>query len=424
MKDLFVHLEKINYWKRKPDFKRGFIRTSYLDAVLKLTGNKLIKVLTGQRRSGKSYLVRQIMEKLIVERAVNPKNVFYLDMEMFEFQYVREASGLYDLIKHYQSVYSPEGRVYLFIDEVQNVEQWEKTIVSLAQHPLEDFEIFITGSNSKLLSGELATLLSGRYVLFQVYPFSYPEFLQFKKLENNAANFKKYLFSTGMPEALPLKDQESKRFYFQSLKDTILLKDIMHRHKIRDYVLLEDIYLFLVHNTGNLTSVPAIIKYFKSKNRKVDYTTVSQYIMYMKEAFLIHEASRYLFKRREILSGEKKYYLNDAGFRNYLFSNSDADIASLLENVVFIHLKAKNYEVKVGYVNKLEVDFYAEKGKDIMYIQVAYLLASEETVEREFKPLEKIKDNYPKYVLTMDELLINHSSGILHQNIYDFIYKL
>lgn len=424
MNTIFADLHKINYWDNKPNIYLGFIRSNYLKTINNLSGNKLIKVIVGQRRTGKSYIIKQIINQFVNEQNINPKNIFYLDKEMFEFNKIENDNDLFEIIQFYKKELKPKGKIYIFIDEIQNINNWEKVVSSLAQHSVDEYEIFITGSNSKLLSGELATLIAGRYVVINIYPFLYDEYLQYLGLENNLTNFKNYLLSSGLPETYNLKDEEAKKFYFKSLKDTILLKDIMHRHKIRDYILLEDIYLFLIHNIGNLSSIPAIIKYFKSKNRKTDYSTISQYISYMQNAFLIHEVNRFVIKRKEVLSGEKKYYINDLGFRNYLFADAVKDIGSLLENIVFTHLRAHNYDVKIGYLNKLEVDFVAEKNDTKMYIQVSYLLASKETIKREQEPLSKIKDNYPKYIISLDEILLNNQNGIQHKNIFDFIQKL
>jgi predicted AAA+ superfamily ATPase len=293
--------------------------------------------------------------------------------------------------------------------------------VSLAQHTVDNYEVFITGSNSRLLSGELASNLSGRYLAFEVFPFSYFEFLDFFNYNNNKKNFIAYLEKSGLPEIYNIEQAEIQSNYFRSLKNTILLKDIMYRHKIRDYVLLEDLFLFLLHNVGNLVSVSSIIKYYKNKKRKADFTTITTYISYMEDAFIIRQCRKYSLKTKEFLSGDKKYYVNDLGFRNYLFPQLKTDISAMLENFVYLHLLMAGFEVKVGYVNNLEIDFVAVRENLQIYIQVTYLLTSEETKNREFRVLEAINDNYPKYLISMDDITINHPKGIIHQNIWDFI---
>jgi hypothetical protein len=264
------------------------------------------------------------------------------------------------------------------------------------------------------LSGELATHLSGRYLVIEVFPFSYSEFLDFFNFQNNKQNFIKYVETSGLPEIYNINSEDVRRHYFLSLKDTILLKDIMYRYKIRDYVLLEDLFLFILHNVGNLVSIPSIVKFYKSKQRKADYSTVSAYIAYMEEAFIIRHCPKYSLKTKELLSGEKKYYVNDLGFRNFLYPQLKTDIGSMLENVVYMHLRNSGYEVKVAYHKNLEVDFIATKGEIKKYIQVTYLLSSEQTINREFKVLESINDSFPKYLVSMDDIKINHPAGILH----------
>ena len=421
MKELFEALKKNNYWFSEPGFEIGFIRQSYLVSISKASGNKLIKVIVGQRRSGKSYIVRQFIRNLIHEQSVDPKNIFYLNKELYDFESIKSAADFAGLFQYYKQEIKPRGKVYVFVDEVQNIDEWEKVIVSLAQHTTEDYEVYITGSNSHLLSGELASHLSGRYLVFEVFPFSYPEFLSYFNYQNNKQNFIKYIQSSGLPEIYNISSGDIHRHYFQSLKDTILLKDIMYRHKIRDYVLLEDLFLFILHNVGNLVSIPSIVKYFKSKQRKADYATLAAYIAYMEEAFIIRNCPKYSLKTKELLSGDKKYYVNDLGFRNYLYPQLMNNIGSMLENAVFTHLRMKGFEVKVGYNKNFEIDFIASKGEIKQYIQVTYLLSSEQTINREFRALESISDNFPKYVISMDEIKISHSKGIIHKNIWDFI---
>ena len=424
MKDILNSLGSINFWNADPKIDLGFYRLRYNKSLIESIGNKLIKVIIGQRRAGKSYIVRQLIHYLIFDKKIKKENVFYLNMEMYEFDDIRTANDLAQLINAYESEYKPSGKVYIFIDEVQNIDDWEKVIVSLAQHTVKKYEVFITGSNSKLLSGELATLLSGRYITTEVFPFSYKEFLENSNLENNKINFIEYITTSGLPELLNLNSNDTKTNYFQSLKNTILLKDIMYRYKIRDYVLLEDLFLFVIHNVGSMISIPSIIKYFKNKNRKADYSTISQYLQYMQDAFIIHEAPRYFFKTKELLSGEKKYYVNDLGFRNYLYPSLVSDIGAILENIVFIHLQSAAYNIKVGYGRNYEIDFIAERNGEQHYVQVAYVMANSDTIDREFGAFDKIKDNLPKYVVTMDDVLIKNENGIIHKNVWDYIYDL
>jgi len=424
MKDIFNALKTINYWNAKPRFKLGFNRRMYLNQIKPAFNNKLIKVLVGQRRTGKSYMIRQLINYLIEEKNHPAQNIFYLNKEMYEFDLIVDAQALDKLIAYYEAQMKPEGKIYIFIDEIQDIINWEKIISSLAQHPVKDYEVFITGSNSKLLSGELASQISGRYVVYEIFPFSFPEFLDFYSLATTKENLIKYIETSGLPETFNLESDEIRKHYFQSLKDTILLKDIMYRHKIRDYVLLGDVFLFLLHNIGNLSSVSSIIKYFKSKNRKTDYTTLSSYLSYMEDAYIIRQSPRYQIKTKELLSGEKKYYLNDLGFGNYLFPQFKKEISYILENIVFNHLRLAGYNVFTGNDKNHEIDFVAEKNNTYLYVQVCYLLASEETINREFRPLEAIHDNFRKIVVSLDDILIRNKNGIEHQNIMDFITSI
>jgi len=421
---IYKSLKSINFWDNNPKFNLGYYREKYVDALWKASDNNLIKVITGQRRTGKSYIMRQMMHKLISDKKVSSKNIFYLNKEMFEFNEISTADTLSELIEYYEEKLKPKNKVYIFIDEVQKIDNWEKIVVSLAQHPVKKYELFITGSNSQLLSGEMASLLSGRYILTEVFPFSYKEYLNHLNLENNKENFIKYITTSALPELFNLNNDETKRHYFSSLKNTILLKDIIERNKIRDYALLEDIFIFLLHNVGQLTSVSSIVKYFKSKKRKVDYTTIAQYITYMQYAYILQEAPRFSLKTKEILSGERKYYISDLGFRNYLFPGLQKEISSILENIVYTHLRIANYNVKVGTGNNFEIDFVAQKDSINKYIQVTYLMPTNDTITREFSALKKIKDSYSKIVVSMDDILIPDDTGIEHLHIWNYIYDL
>jgi len=424
MENILNLLVRSNYWEEAPGHNMGFVRNTYLSAIKSSLDSRLIKVLAGQRRTGKSYIVRQLIDYLINELHIDGKNIFYLNKELYEFESIKTDHDLFELIKAYRSRYKPEGRVYYFIDEVQDIKNWEKPVVSISQDPSQDAEIFITGSNSSLLSGELATKLAGRYVSFEVFPFTYKEFLDYTRKQNTKQNFIEYLRSTALPEALIMKDTDIKRFYFKSLKDTILLQDIMNRYNIRDASLLDDLFLFVLHNIGNLTSIPSIIKYFKSRNRKTDYSTLSNYLSYIENSFIIHSSPRYFIKNKETLSGEKKYYVNDLGFRNYLYPNLEYEVASGLENIVYIHLLKAGYEVYTGYGRNFEIDFLAIKPDKRMYIQVTYLLESSATIEREFRAYNYVKDFHPKYVLSMDEIQIQDYSGINHLPLWEFLCEL
>ena len=413
MQHAFEKIKKYNIWDGK-SLNTGYVRDVYLNKISDYIGNKLIKVLVGQRRSGKSYLMRQVIHYLTTEKKVNPDNIFYLNKEFTAFNEIKTASDLEDLFEMYKKHLQPTGKIYIFLDEVQNIDRWETFVNSCSQDFVNDYELFISGSNSNLLSGELASLLSGRYVEFEIMPFSFFEIADFRNLETNKENFVTYLKTGGLPELLHIEKEEMKRHYVDSLKNTIILRDIVERHNIKDVSLLEDLYKFLTMNIGNLSSISNIINYFKSKQRKTNYETLSSYIEYLTDTFILQKTERYNLRGKQVLGGECKYYLNDLAFKNYLFGFSPSDIGYNLENYVFLHLKRTGYDVTVGVLNNLEIDFVAQKPDKTLYVQVCYLLSSQKVIEREFGNLLLIKDNHEKIVVSMDDVKFSDYEGIKH----------
>lgn len=412
MLEKFAKLKKYNFWDADfPD--TGLLRENYLDKINDFIGNKLIKVLVGQRRAGKSYLLRQIIHSLI-GKGVNPKNIFYINKEFTDFDFISNYTELEDLILTYRQELKPEGKIFLFIDEVQRITGWEHLINSYSQNYTRTYEIFISGSNSQLLSAELATLLSGRYIQFQILPFSYLEFISIKKTGNTKDSFSEYLKSGGLPELFHLPNDETKRHYLSAIKDTVLLHDIIQRYNIKDIRLLDDIFSFLVNNASNLISISNIIKYFAGKNRKTNYETVANYIEYLQTTFLIHQVDRFSIKGKEILAGTHKYYINDLAFKNYLYSGFEYGYGYMLENIVYLQLINAGYIVYTGFLRNKEIDFVATKGNKTIYIQVAYLLVDKATIEREYAELEAIPDNYEKFVVSMDDMQLPDKNGIRH----------
>ena len=413
METIFNKIRQYNYWNGER-FSIGFERTEYLDRISKYLDNKLIKVLVGQRRVGKSYILRQIINFLITEKKVNPENIFYLNKEYLAFEDIRTADDLDKLFGFYKEKIRPKGKIYLFLDEIQNISSWEIFVNNYAQDFTEEYELFITGSNSQLLSGELASLLSGRYVEFNIYPFSFFEFSEYKNLPVEKKSFILYLQTGGLPEILHFEEDEITGHYVESLKNTILLRDIIQRYKVKDVSLIEDIFKFLAVNIGNFTSVSTIVKYFKSRQRKTNYETLSSYVSYLTDTFIIHEVERYQVRGKQTLAGVRKYYLNDLAFKNYLFGIYPSDIGYNLENYIFIQLKRMGYKVSVGVINGKEIDFVAEKGDNTLYFQVAYLLNDKKTTEREYGNLLMIKDNYEKIVVSLDDIKFSDYKGIKH----------
>lgn len=405
-------LEKYNFWNGNVQ-QLGYLRTSYTDAILDYSNNKLIKVVVGQRRAGKSYILRQIANELIIS-GVDPNNIFYLNKEFIDFDFVSHYKDLDWLVKRYKEEIKPQGKIYLLIDEIQNIDQWERFVNSYSQDFTDSYELYISGSNSKMLSGELATLLSGRYVSFEVFPFGYEEYLGITEQKSNKQTYISYMESGGLPEFFSLPNEVTKRHYTASVKDTVMLRDIIQRYVVRDPKLLEDIFVYLVNNASNLVSVNNIANYLKSSGRKTAYDTVANYISYIEETFLVHKVQRYEIRGKETLTGTSKYYSNDLAYKNYLYSGFGYGLGYKLENLIYLELRRAGYEVYVGVIQGKEVDFVAKKADMLLYVQSAYLLVDENTVRREYASLEAIKDNYEKIVVSLDDIQLPQNQGIKH----------
>ncbi|MDP2335132.1 MAG: ATP-binding protein [Bacteroidota bacterium] len=412
MEENFTALKKYNFWEGNvPEL--GYYRKDYTDKIFDYTGSKLVKVLVGQRRTGKSYILRQIAHRLI-EGGVDPRNIFYVNKEFTDFDFISDYKDLEVLLKLYREKLKPEGKVWLFIDEVQNISGWEHFVNSHSQDFVESYEIFISGSNSKMLSMELATLLSGRYVNFEVFPFSYAEYTGITQKEVKKQSYIDYMESGALPELFVLPNDETKRNYISAIKDTVLLRDIIQRHSIKDPKLLEDVFVYLVNNASNLVSIVNIVNYFKSNGRKTTYDTVANYISYIEDTFMIHKVERYDIRGKETISGNCKYYINDLSFKNYLYPGFGYGVGYKLENLVYLELRRAGYEVYVGAMRDKEVDFVAKKGDRLIYLQSTYLLVDEQTILREYAPLEAIGDNYEKTVVSLDDISLPSNKGIRH----------
>ncbi len=418
MNEYFKALRQYNLWDKEPQ-GLGFLRKTYTDALYQYVGNRLVKVLVGQRRSGKSFIMRQLATKLI-ENGVDKHNIFMLNLDIVAFDFVKTYRDLVDIFNVYLEEVKPQGRIFLFIDEIQNVDGWERFVNSYSQDFTQDYEIFITGSNSKMLAGELATLLSGRYVKFNIFPFSFEEYADVYSLPHDRETYIKYMQDGGMPELQHLTSEDMRRNYTASLKDTILLRDIIQRHAIKDVRLLEDLFIYVINNTSNLFSVNSLIKYYKSLGRSVSFDKVSAYLDYLCETYLIHRTERYNIRGKETIAGVCKYYANDLSFGNYLYKGFPHGLGYNLENLQYLDLLRAGYSVYVGTIKDKEVDFVAQRGERVIYVQSTYLLAEEETIKREYAPLESISDNYEKYVVSMDDLRLPSRGGIEHVRAWEF----
>ena len=399
-------------------------RDEYIKQIVPFIDKDVIKVLTGIRRSGKSVMLKLLMEEL-KNRGINENQFIYINFENLKYRNLKNYEKLYDFILN--KVDDKYKSYYIFLDEIQEVEEWERCVNSLRVDEDFNFDIYITGSNAKLLSGELSTYLAGRYIEFVVYPFSFKEFFEIIQEKNQEIKvkeaFQKYIKFGGMPFLHNLDyNFEASMQYLQDLYASIILKDITQRNNIRDTDLLERIINYVVMNIGNTFSATSISKFFKSENRKVAIETILNYIKACEEAFLVYRVARNDLLGKKILNVNEKYYIADHGIREAIMENNQKDINQILENIVYFEMLRRGYNVKIGKVDNLEVDFVCKKNDETIYIQVSYLLASEDTKEREFSVLENIKDNYPKYVLSMDEFDMSRN-GIKHVNLIEFLIK-
>lgn len=412
MDERIERLRKYNLWEGNR-IETGYERPLYIEKISRFLGNRMIKVLTGQRRVGKSYILRQTAMKLL-EQGVNGNNILFINRELMAFDFLTTYKELDELIRLYMQELRPQGRIYIFIDEVQDISGWEKTVNSYSQDYTGEYELFIAGSNSKMLSGELSTLLSGRYIEFGIYPLSFQEYATIKNLPEDRQSYIMYMQDGGFPELINFSGTDVKRNYVSGLKDTVLLKDIIRRYTIKDVRLLEDLFTYLANNASNLLSVTNIVNYIKSKGRKTSYETVAAYIGYLEESYLTHRAERYNIKGKETIAGTYKYYMNDLAFKNYLYTGFGYGTGYLLENLVYLELLRAGYDVYVGSIRGKEVDFVARKDDRTLYLQSTYLLTDEQTIEREYAPLEAIEDNYEKLVVSLDDVKLPSRAGIRH----------
>ena len=399
-------------------------RDEYIKQIVPFIDKDVIKVLTGIRRSGKSVMLKLLMEEL-KNKGINENQFIYINFENLKYRNLKNYERLYDFILN--KVDDKYKSYYIFLDEIQEVEEWERCVNSLRVDEDFNFDIYITGSNAKLLSGELSTYLAGRYIEFVVYPFSFKEFFEIMKEKNKEIDlkeaFQKYVKFGGMPFLHNLDyNFEASMQYLQDLYASIILKDITQRNNIRDTDLLERIINYVIMNIGNTFSATSISKFFKSENRKVATETILNYIKACEEAFLVYRVARNDLLGKKILNVNEKYYIADHGIREAIMENNQKNINQVLENIVYFEMLRRGYNVKIGKVDNLEVDFVCKKNDETIYIQVSYLLASEDTKEREFSVLENIKDNYPKYVLSMDEFDMSRN-GIKHVNLIKFLVK-
>lgn len=394
------------------------IREAYISQIVPLIDKNLIKVLTGVRRSGKTVLLSQIQDYLL-KNGRSKSQIINISLESKKNKKFKDGDVLYEyLISACEKL---NAKAYIFLDEIQVVSGWEEVVSSLLVDI--DCDVYITGSNSKLLSGELATLIAGRYIQIHVYPFTLSEAKQMLeqngKFKSDEVLFQDYLKYGGLPMRFSL-EEISLEAYLSDTYDAIVVKDIIQRNNIKDTNLLNMILAFLMDNIANPFSARSIVAALRQEGINTTVETVIAYIDYIKKAMVVYSAQRYDIKGKKLLTTNEKYYTVDLGLRNCVKASGEIDYNKLYENIVYLELLYRGYDVKVGKTDDYEIDFVAYKGSDTLYVQVCYLLASTETVEREFGNLERIKDNYPKYVISGD-LPDFSRNGIKHYNIIKFL---
>jgi len=385
----------------------------------------IIKVITGMRRSGKSMILKLIQEEL-ENVGIIKENIIYMNFESLIYIDIKDFETLY---KHIiEKTFNKKGKIYILLDEIQEVKGWEKAINSFLVDL--DIDIYITGSNANLLSSELATYIAGRYVEIKIYPLSFQEYIDFVS-ENNKENplsldeyFNQYLNFGGLPGIHIFNYNKEEIYqYLVDVYNSILLRDVITRNNIRDIELLERVVLYIMDNIGNTFSAKSISDFLRNQGRKLSVETIYNYLKALENAFIISKVQRYDIKGKNILETQEKYYLSDLGFRHAKLGYQSNDISGYLENIVFLELLRRKYKVNIGKQNNKEIDFVANLRDENLYLQVTYLLASEETIEREFSPLKSIKDNYSKLVLSMDNLPESNVEGIKRKKIIDFLLE-
>lgn len=398
-------------------------RGIYLEKIAPFIGKPVIKVITGIRRCGKSTFLKMLAGSL-KDKGIDERNILLINKDSLEFDFIADYKDLSDYVsKKFKSV---KGGKYLFLDEVQEIAGWEKAVAGFLADAVAD--VYITGSNSRMLSSELATLITGRYILFTMYPLSFSEFLLFRKTaakSDHEREFGVFMKYGGFPGIHHMEYQdEVVEQYISSLYSTILLKDVVARNAIRDISLLERVAGFAADNCGNITSAKNISDFLKSQGRKGAVDTVSDYLGMLHSAYMFLKVNRFDIKGKRILEIHEKYYAGDIGLKNVILGYRKNDISGHLENIVFLELLSRGYKVQVGKLNELEIDFIASRNDERLYVQVAYLLHDEKTISREFGALEKIRDNYPKLVLSMDKFLDPSRNGIGWKNLVEFLTRL
>ena len=394
------------------------MRREYLDTLIHFREKNLIKVVTGIRRCGKSTLF-EIYQNYLKEEGVAEEQIIFINLEDGDYHAVRSYQELYDLVN--QSL-QPEKMNYVFLDEVQQVEKFQKAVDSL--YIKKNVDLYITGSNAYLLSGELATLLAGRYIEIKMLPLSFSEYLScFDSNVDISRKYMDYLTNSSFPGTLELMRKQDIQMYLEGTYTSIVLKDIVSRKRIADVSMLESVIRYMFDNIGNLCSSTKIANTMTSAGRKISVRTVESYLEALTDSFILYRAERYDVKGKQYLSVGAKYYLADIGLRYYLLGSRQVDFGHILENIVYLELLRRGYEVHVGKIGTAEVDFVAFNAEGVEYYQVSLSVLDENTLKRELAPLDAISDHNPKYLLTMDMLPVTSHNGIRQMNVLDWLIK-
>ena len=393
------------------------IRERYLKLIRPFYEQELIKVLIGIRRSGKSVILKQIMDEL-KENNVDDNHIIYINFEDYDYEEYTNPKKLNNYVKE---KIIDDKKYYIFFDEVQNINKWEKVVNSL--RATKNTSIFITGSNSDLLSSDLATHIAGRYVSFKITPFTFDEVCKLLNITDKRdieETFSDYIKWGGMPQRFMQTNDASRKTYLNDIYDSIIIKDIVKRFNIKDIDLLNRIVMYILTTPSQIFSPESLRNYMQSDSRNVSLETLYNYLDYITRANLISKAERYDVRGKRILTGKYKYYLTDLGFTNILSEGKKDQIGAYLENIVYNELVARGYNVNIGTLENGEIDFIATRFEEKIYVQVAYILSDETVINREFNAYNKIEDNYPKYVLSMDKFDMSQN-GIIHKNIIDWL---
>ena len=395
-------------------------REEYLNRLIVLKDKQIIKVVTGVRRCGKSKLL-ELYQQWLLEQGVEKEQIVSINFEDLDFEELTDYKKLYAYLKER---FVDGEMTYIFLDEIQNVDQFPKVVDSL--YIKENVDIYITGSNAHMLSSEIATLLSGRYVQIEMLPLSFKEYMiSTGDVNDRGTKYIDYLKNSSFPYTLQLKEQpDEMRNYLEGLYNTIVVKDIMDRKKITDPMMLKSILKFVFDNIGSPLSSKKIADTMTSSGRKIDARTVEKYLEALSESYILYQAKRYNVKGKQYLKTLEKYYVVDIGFRFMLLGSKEMDAGHILENVIYLELLRRGYDVYVGKVDEFEVDFVAQNSKGTTYFQVALSVRDEKTLERELRPLQAIKDHYPKVILTMDDDPEVHYDGIRRINARDWLLGL